>query len=336
VKSKRQVENSEWKKEINFGDIINQTGVDGSIPENQLYYIDLRLSPKCQLKCTICSPKYSNKWILDWKTIQEEYSEKEFVKDLKKYKDRYENENYYNWFKHNTVLRNQLFEGLKYVKKIAFLGGEPLIIKEHDEIIDYLIDNNLSQNVDIRYNSNGIALTENHLKKWSNFKSVLFSLSIDGLYKQNDYMRYGSNWEETYNTLKLLEKVPSNTFVSMGIVINAMSVYNFSDMITFFEKENFSWIKGKETFFMNILDYPEMLSINVLPKEIKERTCDKLSTILNHSFIYRERLQQIINQMNNNDWERLYPNMIDYLTTLDKMRNTDFKKYFPHLNIDKL
>ena len=69
---------------------------------------------------------------------------------------------------------NELKELLKDVDHIYFAGGEPLIMKKHYEILDFLIENNLNEKVFLRYNTNLSTLKYKNIKRKFYFRNVLF------------------------------------------------------------------------------------------------------------------------------------------------------------------
>ena len=53
---------------LDIEELITQTQQDGTVPEH-LVYLDLRLGHTCNLKCIMCSPHDSSKWVADHKKI---------------------------------------------------------------------------------------------------------------------------------------------------------------------------------------------------------------------------------------------------------------------------
>ena len=70
IVSKRIWESATWKNDegIDIPELIAQTQEDGTVPE-QLKYLDLRLGHTCNIKCVMCSPHDSSKWVADHKKL---------------------------------------------------------------------------------------------------------------------------------------------------------------------------------------------------------------------------------------------------------------------------
>ena len=72
IKSKRNWETEVWNERIDVQEIVDQTQEDGTLPVN-IPYFDLRLGNLCNLKCIMCSPHDSSKWVKDWKLQYPKY-----------------------------------------------------------------------------------------------------------------------------------------------------------------------------------------------------------------------------------------------------------------------
>ena len=94
----------------------------------------------------------------------------------------------------------------KHIQELYFEGGEPLLIPEHYKILEFLVEEGLARQVNLRYNSNGLELPDKLFKLWDHFKEVRFNFSIDAYAERNDYIRYPSKWSDVEKNLKKLDK----------------------------------------------------------------------------------------------------------------------------------
>lgn len=60
-------------------------------------------------------------------------------------------------------------------------GGEPLINRGHQEILQHLIEKGESQNIKIEYNTNLSVIPPKLIELWSHFKKVKLFVSLDGI-----------------------------------------------------------------------------------------------------------------------------------------------------------
>jgi hypothetical protein len=121
------------------------TAEDGTCSEMKLKYWDFRFSNLCNFKCRSCGPRYSSSWVPDAKKLG-------IINEQEKV-----------WYIESVNQRANfdfLDEQVKYVEKIYFAGGEPLLMDEHWQILDMLIANNRFD-VTLNYNTNCSTLVHN-------------------------------------------------------------------------------------------------------------------------------------------------------------------------------
>ena len=185
IRSKRQWETTEWAQRLDLQKLVKQTKADGTAPVN-IPYFDLRLGNLCQLKCVMCSPHDSSSWIKEWKLQYPQYKNEDLVKD-QGWNDQYD----YNWYKKGSFIES-MKDQAKHIQELYFAGGEPLLIPEHYKILEFLVEEGLASQVNLRYNSNGLELPDKLFRLWDHFKEVRFNFSIDAYAERNDYIRYAS------------------------------------------------------------------------------------------------------------------------------------------------
>jgi sulfatase maturation enzyme AslB (radical SAM superfamily) len=167
-------------------DIVPETKTDGSLDRFELKYMDLRFSNLCNFKCRTCFPVYSSKIA----------AEKKIPEVLK--------------INANDII-TQFKHHYPYLKMIYFAGGEPMLLKEHWEMLKDLIELDRAKDIDLLYTTNGSTLTfKDHdiIDYWPKFKSVNVQFSIDAMGKQAEYWRDGTVWEEIVENIKRVKTCP--------------------------------------------------------------------------------------------------------------------------------
>ena len=155
-------------------------------PEVDIRYLDIRMGNMCNLKCRMCGPYSSNMWLKEWHLVRDPLPESEHK--------RLSGENY-PWY------RYQQFEDnidliLPTIEEIYLTGGEPTIIKEHEYILNKVIESGRAKKVKIKYNTNLTNVPNYLLEKWKEFKAIKCNVSIDATGKLDRYIRYPSSWEK--------------------------------------------------------------------------------------------------------------------------------------------
>jgi MoaA/NifB/PqqE/SkfB family radical SAM enzyme len=339
IKSKRNWETEVWKERIDVDSIVAQTNDDGSLPVN-IPYFDLRLGNMCNLKCVMCSPHDSSSWIKDWKLQYPQYKNPQLKEDQGW------NPNFdYTWYKKGSFL-DSMKNQAQHIKELYFAGGEPLMIPEHYDILEFMVAEGHAKNCILRYNSNGTEINDTILKLWTNFKQVKFNFSIDAIHERNDYIRYPSKFKQIEQNLKLLDDTPDNIIINIACAVQALNVHHIVDLAEWKLQQNFKKINkapfGAGIIGLHLVYLPSYMNVRVLPKEIKEKVSAKITNFATHflrDFEFntnpygKERWLGLVNYMNAEDWSHKLPALQEYLKISDKTREQDFVSVFPELEI---
>jgi MoaA/NifB/PqqE/SkfB family radical SAM enzyme len=337
IDSKRIWETKVWKERLDIESIVKQTKDDGSLPVN-IPYFDLRLGNLCQLKCIMCSPHDSSSWIKDWKQQYPKY------KTIQLKQDQAWDINFdYTWYKKGSFLetmRNQA----ESIKELYFAGGEPLLIPEHYNILEFMVESNNAKNCILRYNSNGLVISDRLLALWEKFKHVKFNFSIDAYGDKNDYIRYPSKWADVEKNLYLLDNSSENVTVNLACAVQALNVLYLDELAQWKLDANFKKINlapyGAGIIGLHLVYLPSYLNIRVLPNHVKNLAADRITkfidTIKTDEFVTnsygKQRWQGIVNYMMEEDWSNKLKSMTQYLETCDLTRGTNFRKTFLELD----
>jgi len=350
VVSKRLWELYEWNKEgLDFNKLIDETSEDGIVPP-VIRYLDLRLGHTCNLKCVMCSPHDSSKWIEDHSKMIDATKSEVVINQISWDKKEFNN----FWYK-KPEFWQEIFDQIPNISQIYFAGGEPLIIKEHRKFLDEIIRLGYSDKIMLRYNSNGIMVDNEIIKIWSKFRQVRFAFSIDALFEKNWYIRYPTNWNDIEKSLKLLDNTPDNIHVHIACAVQIFNINHIIDFAKWKLNQNFKKINkfkmdqyeaGGGIINLHLLYIPTFLSARILPKEDKEKI-----QIMFHDFKdwlwnnYRQddnfwkenpygwkRWEAILRFINAEDHTYLLPDFKEYVNNLDNIRHTKSREIFPEIS----
>lgn len=149
----------------------------------------------------------------------------------------------------NHVSEPDLLDGidLTQVEHIKFVGGEPLLSKNHLPFLQKFPD---PSQLTLIYNTNATIIPEGDaLDIMRSAKQLNFIISCDGIYKYNDYQRWGSDFETIIRNAETIRNSFDNikwfTFLNTFTLLN---LNNYSDTIAWFRDnklETFSnWGEG--------------------------------------------------------------------------------------------
>jgi MoaA/NifB/PqqE/SkfB family radical SAM enzyme len=223
----------------------------------QMSYWDIRFSNLCNLSCRSCGHIFSSNWYQDQaKLAGGDWKERNQVLN---YAGRTE-----------TDMWEQLVPHLDYVEQIYFAGGEPLMMKEHYNILDEL-ERRGRFDVRLIYNTN---FTQTKLKDrtvfdyWRKFDSVAVGASLDAMGPRAEYIRKGTAWDTVErNRMQMLEGCPKVDFY----VSPTLSIMNALHLPAFHR----SWVNQgfirPQDLNVNILQDPAYLRIDIAPIKYKQR-----------------------------------------------------------------
>jgi MoaA/NifB/PqqE/SkfB family radical SAM enzyme len=299
--------------------------------------MEIKLNNLCNLKCRMCHPMDSTSWN-DWKEVEEFYvKENNFmvkaIKDLNLMKKPYlgKFDDNPNWWASFEKL-------LPYFRRVEFAGGEPLMDPQHYRILDMLKP--YGKNIEIKYATNGTTLGISKGRTvhdyWPHFRSVAVNVSIDGIGDVYNYIRSNGNYDEVEANIKVIQAIPNVSRIVGAVAVQVSNVLILDEMI-----EHFLDRLGV-VFYTNMVQYPNVLSAQVLPSELKEMAINKLQAVRSRvpTFKYvienpilleitNKQIDGIINFLNAKDRNILWQDCVEFNHRLDVTRQQSFTEVTP-------
>lgn len=322
--SGRIFHNREFKSVIKSIPVITEK--DGTCNEMKLKYWDFRFSNLCNFKCRSCGPRYSSAWVPDAKKLG--YTDQEKVWSI-------ENVG-------NVTNYDFLKDQVQHVEKIYFAGGEPLLMPEHWQILDMLVEGKRFD-VKLSYNTNCSVLEygkKNVLDYWSQWDAGKIEVwpSLDEIDERGELVRSGTIWPKVEDNLKQLIKL-DNITVRPGITTGAMNVFRLPEIIDRLIElgvvREKLWYKN---FFINLLEQPSYYHVHILPDEFKDQIIDRLEKYITqynqkYSTDIGPHFTQIIHELRKPHDPK---DAIKFLRTsyqVDQIRNENIFETIPELEI---
>lgn len=351
VVSKRLWETYTWMNDgIDLEELVRQTAEDGTIPD-RLTYLDLRLGHTCNLKCVMCSPHDSSRWVQDHEKLLKKTTIPIITEQMSWDRSTFNN----TWYE-NPDFWDQIYQQIPNLKQVYFAGGEPLMIKEHKKFLEEIIRQGYADKILVRYNSNALLLDDEILELWKCFSKIKFAVSLDATNQRNWYIRYPSDWDTIVKNLHKLDNTPDNIQVSIATAIQILNIKHLTDFARWKIQQNFKKVNlglvpgdvqmGGGIFNMHLLYIPTFLGIRCLPKKDKAEVRRKFAELANwlHEN-YRQdedywktnpygwrRWQAVLDFMDAEDHSDQLPAFREYINNLDQIRDTDFASVFPELS----
>ena len=274
---------------------FNTHGEGSTNPE--LHYLDLQFSNKCNLGCRMC-------WHGQSSLIAEE-------------------EGIYIDYKWNKDIISD-FEKLKTIKRLYITGGETLLVKHNYKLLQKIVSLNLAKNITLIMNTNCTNFTENFVSLIKEFRNVFVNLSIDGVGKVQEYIRWPSKWEEVedvFHKWQNLEKQYPYIKVWVNPTIQLLNAPYMDEFINYFAK-----YEAKIT--INVLDKPDFFNLSHAPDEVWD--------LINKQELNNEMIRHAIIQKSQNRKKiSLLPMAKNFLKKQDELRKINLEDYEPYFGFLK-
>lgn len=347
--SRRQMETDKWTSLFNPQKAREWTQDDGSIDVDTVPLVsyDLRFGNVCNLRCRMCGPTDSNSWYSDYVKV----NHRTFFDDThgRVHLDSSKtNQDAYNW--HNRIEFWQDME--KHIANIEYLylvGGEPLLIPNHIDFLEYCVSSGHASHIELEYNTNLTALPDKVLQLWPHFKLVKVGVSLDGIHEVNEYIRYPSVFHKVIHNVRTIENLKAqNIRLWLAPTVQIFNIFHLPRMIDWVFAENFEFLKTrgkKRALAFHILHNPSFYSIQTLPLDLKEIAREQLQSYIRTKNVpvqYEDlwlgtvkNLNAIIDFMMAKDQSEQFELFLRETTALDVIRKQSYLTICPELALYK-
>ena len=267
--------------------------------DTTLSTVDMRWRNTCNLACVYCTPELSSTWA------------KELDVEIKVDEQQLANTKQY------------ILDNAPNLKNVYLAGGEPLLLKENSELLD-----RLDPSCTVRINTNLSNIKGPVFERASKFRDVHWTVSVETMGAEFEYIRYGANWEKFLENLNVIKQLDHKiSFNMLWLILNPYSVF---DTVDYFMQLGYV----ENAFVIGPTTKPE--EYNIL--NLSTQTLDNLKNVL------RNRIQQAdmryllhnsyVNMLKHLDenWDKQTNKVKQKFEELDKRRGQNYKNVF---DIDK-
>lgn len=290
--------------------------------------MEIKLNNLCNLKCRMCNPLDSTSW-QDWNSVKPFYEKENnyLVPTIIKLVDR--PGQYIGPFDDTENWWSSFERLIPHFRRVEFAGGEPLMDPQHYKILDMLKP--YAENIEIKYATNGTTLGIGKSRTihdhWPYFKSVAVNVSLDGIHDVYNYIRTNSDFDLVEKNIKEIKKIPNVSRVVGAFTAQAANILQAAECIDYFLN------KLGIVFYSHRVSYPNVLSAQVLPQELKDLAIQRLEAvdrslwtfdiISKHPILEKVTKQQIqdnINYLRAKDQNHLWKDFVEFNAKLDQTR----------------
>jgi sulfatase maturation enzyme AslB (radical SAM superfamily) len=319
-----------------YPNAVKQMDHDFTMPF-EIPTIEIKLNNLCNLKCRMCNPLDSTSW-QDWEEVKPFYEkEKNYlvptVSKLVRRPGQYigpfdDTDNWWNSFE----------KLLPHFRRVEFAGGEPLMDPQHYKILDMLKP--YGNNIELKYATNGTTIGIKNSRTihdyWPYFRSVAVNVSIDGIHSVYNYIRTNSDFSAVEKNVKIFKSFPNVSRVVGAFTAQAGNILQAAECIDYFINEM------DIVFYSHRVSYPNVLSAQVLPRELKELAISRLEAVSKRFFTFRnvekypileqitqQQIKDNINYLRAKDQHNLWEDFLEFNRRLDATRNQSLVDAIP-------
>ena len=297
--------------------------------------LHIDMGNECNLYCKHCNPSFSTQIAAKYK-IWGILSKEDHHTRM-------------NWMDDDEIWNRFLNEllGMKNLRSVHFMGGEPTMSPRLDDFLDFFIKNNHT-NFAISMVTNGTRYSKELVEKFSKFFRVDIDISIESVLDNNFYIRQGLDKELFWENINKFLSHKSETFcICLKPTITVLTVPTFPALI--------EWMFDKNVVTENNTCWnPAYLRADVLPLEIRQsyfpeykRVLAKLfdaitegqHTDMSQSREYGKNALNLYNELNSvykmiqvpepSDADALKKELVGWLNKWDHHCNLDARNYYP-------
>ena len=303
-------------------------------------YLDIRFGNLCNLKCRMCTGKYSNKLGEELEAIANKDEQFRLLApdSAKTYKfDWYDNPNFWQ----------DLDQYIPHIELIYLTGGEPTLVEGNYEFLNKLVDKGYSQNISLVFNTNVTNFQQRFLDVIGNFKYITLNLSIDGTVGIQEYIRYPSKWSAVVKNMNnLMNRIPhTNTKFELVFTptVSIMNVgwfdklidwaYNFSINNT---NKNINW-----DMMPIFLHGPQFQDMIYATEKYREYTLGRIQKIQPKVRSHFESLDRFLKEIDYTLSSKHDPEessmyrkqLLHWNSSIDKSRDIKIQDYIPYSHL---
>ncbi len=258
---------------------IASTASDGSVGHTPKH-MELHFGNTCNLHCKMCSQQFSH--VIGKELLKMGEQDPDFLQWVKKESGVLNNwtgelDISYDWYKNDRVKKSIFQHVSTNVEQLVVIGGEPTIIREFYELLEYCHGENTLKNKTLTITTN-MTNTNKNLSSWlGSVRSFQLHASIDGLDERNKYIRFPCDWNSVLGSIRFYQDVIknyNNGHFSFAPAIQLLNIDQLPELCEFFIA-NFTSPRCSIAWISQVR-YPIICNYAILPTKYKLEISNKL------------------------------------------------------------
>jgi MoaA/NifB/PqqE/SkfB family radical SAM enzyme len=279
--------------------------IEQEIVDKKLKHLVIDSGNVCNLACRTCGSHSSSSHFKESNAKDIKFGRKEQILTVKK-----------------TDLEYLKSEDYSSINTISVLGGEPFQNLEHLEILDIIVKQGYASNCKLYYCTNGTIKLPKRVKDiFCNFRQVQFTLSVDAICEQFEYIRTNGEWPILLDNVADLKDLAKNN-INVGIdghpTTSALNILYLDELYEWYEENNLN-------YNIVICESPVAYSFKIFNDVQKEIILAKLADS-------RFDMTAIIQHIRNSSFNQAaLDNFYREIEFTKEFKNLDINEYLPRL-----
>jgi radical SAM protein with 4Fe4S-binding SPASM domain len=332
----RGCKNNEESFGTSLREVYSKNTTTSDLDNEHLTYLEFNGSNICNLACLHCHSLYSSRWFSDREKakniISTQSIEKQARATFRPITDLTDSDgtslNKMHLPNPELVLENLKGIDLTHLKTISFRGGEPFLNSETATVLEYADQLGLLDKVYVSLTTNATYINHDIINLLKKCKSVHINLSIDGIGKLFNYIRYGdAKFESVEPTIAELNNIPN---LSMLVSCAPMN-YNAFNLIDIRDWSVEMAMKYDKVVpipgFNNCVVSPNYLSLATLSDSTRKYLIDYYS-----KNSIEDEFKYVINLLSNNYLgDEIHTTWVEYTELMQTVRKNNILDIVPQL-----
>jgi organic radical activating enzyme len=268
--------------------------------EFKLRNLDYNCDNICNLKCIMCSSYYSSAWIEDDLALGKRIEPR--IKPTK----------------HNDLIYTI---DANSIHNLYFNGGEPLMTRDHINVLTHIVNTGNPAQVAVNYSSNAtFTISQEMMDLWNKFRKVNIGFSVDAIGEVYEFIRFPAKWQSVSKNLLAAKSLANSKFThSIQVTIGLHNILYFDELYHWAIDNGFKINIQGDTLGTN------QLSLLNFPRNHVDYLKDYINNLKDSEA--KATLLGISNHITggNTRW-------ISFLDSLDKIRGTDWRRTIRRLS----
>jgi hypothetical protein len=265
----------------------------------------------CNLECYMCFPNNSS-------SRRTQLKKMDFIGDFTIRQSSKAPTNYVSW---NDIL-TELLANIHRIEKIHMIGGEPLQLPKHWELIDKIPPEH-AKHIKVSYDTNATEIRYKNHTIWDVIDKfhpgTWISVSADHYGEREAWIRHPKDIESFERNLTEMK----NYIAHIHITISLLNIYDLFEIRDYYKKKF-----NIKSLMQNTVIDPPMLSVKNLPDDEKSKLIKKYDNA-DYDFTKYEG-NRIVAELKKPRVEEEYQNGLKYMRELSEIRG-DYTKLWPKI-----